>query len=285
MKNKKIQQKVNRESLVGLLKKEDSGFLKLRDTVDKIFYTTQGGPFNIRQLAMTVEQDKELNNAIIKICQSKFYSGKTPIRQVSQAVRRLGPNGFRGVSMQAFLDLDVYYNPEWSQVTNSIRQYSVAVAHACRITSQALSFDSDKAFLLGILHRIGISVTLLQLPPPQEDLQKAQKHYQELQWIHPSIGQHVLQSWGMPTELIQIIGNYGQIMINNKPSLLSAILIVAESCIQKLGRSTPRLTSMKETLISLPTDSFDDACTILKLHPKDIPTIIEGIQETLRTEN
>ena len=187
--------------------------------------------------------------------------------------------------MQAFLDLDVYYNPHWSQVTNSIRQYSVAVAHACRITSQAVSFDSDKAFLLGILHRIGISVPLLQLPSPKEDMQKAQKHFQELQWIHPSIGQYVLKTWGMPTDLIQIVGNYGQLMIEDKPNLLSAILIVAESCIQKLGRKTPRLASMKDSVTPLPTDSFEDACSILDLHHRDIPTILDGIQETIRTEH
>ena len=281
---KQMKETVNvRENLTGLLKKEENVFLKLRETVDNIFYTTQGGPFNIRQLAMTVEQDKELNNAIIQICQSNFYSGKNPIRQVSQAVRRLGPNGFRGVSMQAFLDLDVYYNPNWNQVTNSIRQYSIAVAHACRITSQVVSYDSDMSFLLGILHRIGISVTLLQLPSPKDDIQKAQKHFQELQWIHPSIGQYILQSWGMPSELIKVIGNYGQIVIDNKPNMLSSILIVAESCIQKLGRKPPKIT-IKDEFIPIPTDSFTDACSVLGLHQNDIPKILEGIQETLRSE-
>ena len=88
----------------------------------------------------------------------------------------------------------------------------------------------------------------------------------------------------MPTDLIQIVGNYGQLMIEDKPNLLSAILIVAESCIQKIGRKTPRLTSMKDGVTPLPTDSFEDACSILDLHHRDIPTILDGIQETIRTE-
>lgn len=283
MKKKKGKQNIARENLTGLLLRDDNVFLGLRDTVDKIFYTTQGGPFNIRQLATTVEYDQSLNDAIISICQSKFYSGKTPIRQVSQAVRRLGPNGFRCVAMQAFLDLEVYNNPQWSSVAHSLRQYSVAVAHACRIISQTISYDSETSFLLGILHRIGISVPLLLLPSPNVDIKNAQRNFQDLQWIHPSIGQHVLRSWGMPSELIRVVGNYGQIIIDNKPNHLSAILIVAETCIQKLGRRIPKIKSAKEALQLLPIDSFADACSVLGLVPRDIPKIQEGIHETIRS--
>ena len=89
----------------------------------------------------------------------------------------------------------------------------------------------------------------------------------------------------MPAELIRVIGSYGQLIIDNQPNVLSAILIVAETCIQKLGRRPPRLSSTKEESKSLPIDSFTDACIILEISEKDIPKIHEGIQETLRSEN
>ena len=273
-----------RESLKGILSESNESFPDLRASVDTIFYTTQGGPFNIRQLAMTVEQDKELNNSILSICRSNFYSGKTPIRQISQAVRRLGPVGFQGVSIQAFLDLDVYYNPAWQKTANSIKLYSNAVAHACRIISQSTSKDSEMAFLLGILHRIGISVTLLQLPNPSEDFTHAQRHFSDLQQIHPSIAQFVLQKWGMSEELINVIGNYGQLIINDKPNTLSAILIAAEHIIKSMGKSEPIMQNSKDTPVGIPRDSFEDARSILEIRPQDIPQIVESVQETLRSE-
>jgi HD-like signal output (HDOD) protein len=248
-----------------------------------IFYATQGGPFNIRQLALTVDQDKELQKEILSICASNYYSGKNPIRKISQSIRRLGPIGFRGVAMQAFLNLDVYYNPKWEKATRSLRHYSLAIAHACRITSHRASLQGDLAFLLGILHRIGLSLPLLQLSDPNEDVPQAIQTCSNLHATHPSISQFILQKWGMPTELIETIGCYGQLIINDKPNTLSAILIIAEELLSRLGRKEPQLLPSKDKFRPPPKDSFQDACTILNISEKDIPQLLINTQETLRS--
>lgn len=281
------------KSLLGQYELDIRGFLiqdseeipRLRESVDQMFYATQDGPFNIRQLAMTLEQDKDLQNTILEICSSEFYSGKTPIRQIGQAIRRLGPVGFRGVAMQAFLQLDVYYNPRWERATNTLKQYSIAVAHACRVTSASISSHEELSFLLGILHRIGQSAPLLVLPDPNEDSAKAAQVSKTLQSVHPSISQYILQKWGMPDALIETIGSYGQLIINNKPNQLGAILIIAEEIVKRIGRKEPVIFATKEYCPPFPKDSFQDACRILNIPEQEIPTLIATTQEALRSSS
>ena len=270
------------QRIMGMLMKPNPKIPQLRNAVDAVFYATQGGPFNIKLLAAKVDLDKKLEKKIINICSNDYYSGKNPIRQIGQAIRRLGPVGFRGVAMQAFLELDVYSNPKWERTTTAIRNYSLAVAHACRITSQRVAEQGDLAFLLGILHRIGISVSLLKLPTPKEDLNTSSKGCEAISTTHPSISQFILQKWGMPESLIKTIGCYGQIMIDDKPSKLSAILIVSEKIIQMLGQKEPQLPT-KEKVMEIEKDSFHDACMVLNLSENDIPSLVKDTQETLRS--
>jgi HD-like signal output (HDOD) protein len=270
-------------SLQGFLRSPSNKLPILREAVDMIFYATQGGPFNIRQLAITVEQDKMLQKEILSICASDYYSGRNPIRQISQAIRRLGPVGFRGVAMQAFLNIDVYYNPKWEKATHSLKHYSIAIAHACRITSHRASQQGDLAFLLGILHRIGLSLPLLLLSDPNENMTQAVETCETLHATHPSISQFILQKWGMPEELIETIGCYGQLIINEAPNTLSAILIVAEELVQRLGRKEPQLLPTKEKFRPPPRDNFQDACRILNITEADIPQLLVNTQETLRS--
>ena len=270
-------------NIQGMLANPQSKFVPLRSTVDIIFYATQGGPFNIRQLAGKVELDTQLQSAIIEVCSNSFYSGKNPIRQIGQAIRRLGPIGFRAVAMQAFLDLDIYYNPRWEKSSKAIKSYSLSVAHACRVIAHHISAKQDLAFLMGLLHRVGMSVPLLLLPKPEEDLLSAFKVCSALHMTHPFIAQRILKDWGMADELVEAISGYGQIFINNSPNILGAILIVAEELIQSIGIHEPMLLTTKEPMVQIDKESMEDACKILVLSSSDLPLLVQNIQEALQS--
>ena len=122
-------------SVRGLLSKKKRRILPLRAVVDEIFYATHGGPFNVRSLANRVEQDEIFQKEIIRICSNTYYSGRNPIKIIPQAIRRLGPTGFRNVSMQAFLDLEVFRNKPWSKRGSSLRPCFLSGLH---LTAQSI---------------------------------------------------------------------------------------------------------------------------------------------------
>ena len=270
-------------NIQGMFAQPTVHFQSLRSTVDMIFYATQGGPFNIRQLANKVELDDDLETQIITVCANNYYSGKTPILQIGQAIRRLGPIGFRAVAMQAFLDLDVYKNPQWTKAASKIQSYSKAVAHACRIVSNHISQKQDLAFLTGMLHRVGISVPLLQLPGPKEDMLQSQRIATALSISHPFIAQRILRAWGMADELVDAIAGYGQIFRHDQPNILSAILIVAEELVQRIGIPEPVLIGTRESLSAISKETMEHAAIILDISKHETHLLLESLQEALNS--
>jgi HD-like signal output (HDOD) protein len=214
---------------IGLLKGSNFTLPVLRPIVDEVFYATQGGPFNIRTLAARVEQDKQLGIKILEICAKPYYSGQTPIRSLAQVIQRLGPTGFRCVAMQAYLDLEIYPSSTWRDVLGRIKNYSIVIGHISRIISRMTSIHGDTAYLCGLLHRIGMTVPLLDVPDPRNDPPLAQEAWTNLSLAHPQVASYILKSWGLPDEIVLAVGNYHQVIVNDEPNLLAATIMLAES--------------------------------------------------------
>lgn len=268
-------------SVRGLLSKKKIKILPLRAVVDEIFYATHGGPFNVRSLANRVEQDEIFQKEIIRICSNTYYSGRNPIKIIPQAIRRLGPTGFRNVSMQAFLDLEVFHNKPWSKVVTPLRAYSVSTAHACQAASRLVSAGGNLAFLAGLLHKIGLAVHLLNLPDPSMEPQKCHEMWMALKITHPTLSRHILQHWKMPNELLTTIGNYGQLLIEDQLNEMGALLLIAEEITRRVGYSLPKL-SPKDSSLPFPQECFQDAVSLLCLTDKDMEKILEETQNALR---
>ena len=253
--------------------------------VDTVFYATQGGPFNIRQLASKVELDKALQQEIIKICSNNYYSGRTPITSINQAIRRLGPIGFQGVVMQSFLDMEIYHNPQWSKVTASLRRYANAVAHACRVIAQQISIQTDLAFLMGLLHRIGMSVALLRLKNNKENPIETIHRLKIIAYVHSFLSHFILKKWEMPSPLVEAMGYYGQVLIHGKPNHLGAILIVAEEIVSRIGFSSKNLFHNKDINTTSLSDGFEDACLVLGIPKDQLYPLQKETQEALRSSS
>ena len=122
----------NKNQIRGLLKRSTFEAPRMHSIVDEIFFTTLGGAFNVRNLAEIVQHDDLLTGSILEICRLPYYSGNTPIRNMNQVIHRLGPEGLRSVSMQAFLDLEIYTSDTWEAQLKQLRTYSLIVGQICQ---------------------------------------------------------------------------------------------------------------------------------------------------------
>ena len=209
----------------GLLKRSTFEAPSFHPLVDEIFFTTLGGAFNVRTLAENVQQDEILTGAILEICRQPYYAGKTPIRNMNQVIQRLGPHGVRAVSLQAFLDLEIYTADTWGPQLQQLKTYSIIVGQICRVISRYAPIDGNDAFMAGLLHRIGFAVGLRKITPKSDD---NHAFWEALELTHPIFGKMVLQAWGIPDNIQNIVAHYGQTLVNNEPNLYCAAILVAE---------------------------------------------------------
>lgn len=255
----------------GLLKKSDFKSLKLNILVDEVFYMTQGASFNVRKLSERVKGDIDLTEKILKICSLPYYSGKTHIRSMSQVIQRLGPFGFQAVLMEAFLDMEIYAEGVWQKELEPIRNYSLIVAHLCRIISRYSSVNQDTVFLCGLLHRIGFAAGLNQFDDMEQGFEEI---WHTMEVSHTVFGKMVLAEWGLDEEIQEVVANYGQIVIDGKVNLLSATILVAEEIARrfKFGVRQSKF-ARREGLSAKLNDDIKHAVSVLGLDDETLKVI------------
>ena len=246
----------------GLLKRSTFEAPSLHSIVDEVFFTTLGGAFNVRALAERIQQDEILTGAILEICRKPYYSGKTPIRNMNQVIHRLGPQGLRAVSLQAFLDLEIYTADIWQAQLKQLRTYSVIVAQSCKIIGRYCAIDGDDAFTTGLLHRIGFAVGLRKLTPKGDD---NHAFWEALELSHTVFGKMVLQEWGMPENIQTNVAHYGQTIVNNDVNLYCCAVLVAEELARRFRFEFRGQTRNKDSAVHQMTDSAHRAIELMEI--------------------
>jgi len=262
----------------GLLKRSTFDTPVLRTIVDEIFYTTQGGPFNVRVLAHRIEQDTTLTDRILSICRKPYYSGKTQIRTITQVIQRLGPAGFRTVALQAYLELDIYETDAWKEQMGQIQIYSLIVAHICRIISRYTKVDGDTAFMCGLLHRIGFATGLTTL---NFDNDRVEDIWQALEVSHPVFGKMVVTEWGLNEDIQEVIGHYGQIVLNRETNLLAATVVASEEFARRFKFDIKPPRRPKKNVHRMMQEKAQDAFALLDIDQHNIQRIFVDIRDVL----
>jgi len=244
----------------GLLKRSTFEAPAMHQIVDEVFFTTLGGAFNVRNLAERVQQDDELTGKILEICRLPYYSGKTPIRNMNQVIHRLGPEGLRCVSLQAYLDLEIYTSDSWEAQLQQLSTYSIIVGHICRVIARYTAMDGDDAFMAGLLHRIGFAVGLKKWTTKSDD---HNAFWEALELTHTVFGKMTLETWGMPDHLQKVVAHYGQTIIFNEVNLYSSAILVAEELARRFRFEFRSPTKSKDSLTSEMSDSAARAIEVL----------------------
>lgn len=209
----------------GLLRRSTFEAPLFHPIVDEVFYTTLGGAFNVRSLAERIQDDEILTGGILEICRLPYYSGKTPIRNLNQVIHRLGAAGLRAVTLQAYLDIEVYQSDIWEAQMKQLRTYSVIVGQICRVIARYLPLDGEDAFMCGLLHRIGFAVGLQKVTPKGDSRTEI---WDVLEISHSVFGKMVCQAWGLKESITTSVAHYGQTIVDGETHLYNAAVLVAE---------------------------------------------------------
>ena len=132
---------------------------------------------------------------------------------MNQVIHRLGPEGLRSVSMQAFGIWRFTPLTLGKPSLKQLRTYSLIVGQICRVIARYTSMNGEDAFMSGLLHRIGFAVGLKKITSKSDD---NHTFWEALELTHTVFGKMTLQEWGMPEHIQEVIAHYGQTIINNE---------------------------------------------------------------------
>ena len=114
-----------------------------------------------RDVMGLLEQEPLLTGRVVQLAKSAAYATREPVKNLEQAVSRLGLRTLTDLFLQVSASARVFRAPGFEPVMERVRRHSIVTAYLSRELTLAIGSDDDEAFLAGLLHDAGIAAMLI----------------------------------------------------------------------------------------------------------------------------
>ncbi len=184
------------------------------------------------QVANAVSADPAMAAKLVRACNSPLYRGFSDVRNVREAVIRLGMRTTRQlVTVFSMREVFRSQRPSLQKEMDRLWRHSREVAALCWVLADnATSIDPEEALLAGLLHDIGVVPVLVQaehhvnLFADQANLDHAVRE------LRGDVGTAVLEYWAFPAAFLDAVRHAENWAWDSSDSLpqLADIVIVAQ---------------------------------------------------------
>ena len=163
---------------------------------------------DMRQIGRHISSDAALSAKVLKIINSPFYGLVNKITSIDQAIRLLGLNTVKNLSLSLILKTSFLKKGAGALDLSNFWKDSLVGAIAAKLLAGRIRIKNEEdAFFLGLLKNIG-SLTLAYLLPDQysvvlSEIQTKKISSQDAEnqifgFNHTDVGALLTQSWGLP---------------------------------------------------------------------------------------
>lgn len=182
--------------------------------VDKLLTTINDPKSSFKELAEILEKDQPMSAKILRIANSAYYSRGEKIGSLKRASIVLGFKMINSIvvaiGIMDSVKIDKSCSPHFT--IEGFWKHSIAVAVIARELGKQFGFpDADKLYYCGLLHDIGIILTLMIVPNYFESLldeiDTTGKTLIEIElerggFCHTHVGKWICKKWKLPTWII-----------------------------------------------------------------------------------
>ncbi len=170
----------------------------------KINQAVQNEELDFQKIADIVQTDPMISARAVQVANSAMYSGSQPVHTIKRAVQRIGLRAMRTIVMS--VALRNLYTPESPLIKKRMTTYyhhSIRVGVICHaLTKKIKNFDSEQAFLAGLIHDIGIVPVLIRADKHDEIKNNSELLDKVIYNLKTKVGAMLLKQWGFEDELI-----------------------------------------------------------------------------------
>ncbi len=174
-----------------------------------------------KEVALIIESDQAITMRVLRLVNSSFYGLSRRVDSVLQAVVLLGSSTLKNVVISA----SVFKALSGASKDNALNreafwQHSIGCGMIARFLGNQINCGRDEeALICGVIHDIGKVVLdqyfhdnlLLVLKVARErQISFYQAEVEELGMTHGEIGSALADIWGLPPNLIEVIGSHHQ---------------------------------------------------------------------------
>ncbi len=165
------------------------------------------------EIARIISGDPSLSGRLLRLANSSFYGFSSKIETISHAITIIGMGQLRDLVLATTVVRQFKNVPGSIIDMESFWKHSVACGLTARIIAvYKKEFNSERYYVLGMLHDLGRLLMLLNIPDVVKDsldscandkklLYKIEK--ETLDFDHAEVGGELLKKWNLPASLIE----------------------------------------------------------------------------------
>lgn len=198
---------------------------------------------NYHKLARVVEEDPTLTADVLRVANSVMFRGFSEITQLEPAFARLGQRNIRGILLNATMrHISIRLGSAKRSLGEGIWRRAVASGVIMNTLARRCGVDPDEAFLVGLLHDIGLLVVLSVTHG--YELKHRQRVPRDVfdrlatEW-HEHAGLRLANSWNLPEPLPPLIASHHRLPAEGDAHERLRLLILTSDAMCALLRFAP----------------------------------------------
>lgn len=210
--------------------------IEIPDNISGILDIIHRKNFKYHEITELIEHSPVLTGDFLSISNSAAFSRGIAIRNLAQALPRLGKQTIQSILFLNASKMTVPNNPVFQKTAEEIIQESQAVAKICRMIAEKLYGDGNEAFLAGLLHNVGKLGLLKQIAnfyevPEDLDMEYHQSLFANIfPMFYQEAGEIIGKYWKLDNKIIQSISHHNklEVLVENEvdgPDLKIAALV------------------------------------------------------------
>jgi HD-like signal output (HDOD) protein len=239
---------------------------------------------DINTLAKLISSATGISAKVIKTVNSSYYSPRSPVTEIKQAVMFLGINNIRSLVL-AYAAMEALPKPKGDIFDHEAFWIdSLLKAFLSRgLTTLCFSKDlGEEAFTASLISDVALPVLLSvwgdYYEPIIREWRKSSDHLSTIErnqfgWDHAQAGAWVVQSWGFPDQLVCYIGAHNLSIQKIRKLELDDTIVVPMS-IAALSSSVLKQDGQSNQAM------YSHALELMDITPADFSALIESIRES-----